>query len=103
MTAITVYRRTTVDDAYGDPKAASWDTFGTFDGKVGWGSPDESEQPSRKTVTTTRGVYIRATQPTGIDPRDEVEIEGVRYEIDGAVAEWGDPHRGTHFSVKAVS
>ena len=103
MTTIDVYRWTTTDDEYGDPQPAERELFGSFDGKVGWGNPDEPLEPGRNTVITNRTVYIRGDQPSGILATDQVEIDGVKYDVDGAVAEWGDPHKGTQFAVKAVS
>jgi len=103
MTTIDVYRATTVEDPYGDPQAGVWELWATFDGKAGWGNPDEPLAAGSNTVITNRTVYIRAAAPSGILASDEVEVDGTRYAIDGAVAEWGDPHKGTQFAVKGVS
>ncbi|MET0886251.1 MAG: hypothetical protein ABWX92_07345, partial [Mycetocola sp.] len=67
-----------------------------------WGNPNEVAEPGRNTVITNRSVYIRGDAPSGILSTDQVEVEGIRYDIDGAVAEWGDPHVGTQFALKAV-
>jgi len=102
VTAIKVYRVTTEEDEYGDPQPASWALWKTFEGKVGWGNPDEIAEPGRNSVITNRSVYIRGDAPSGIRASDQVDVDGIRYDIDGAVAEWGDPHKGTQFALKKV-
>lgn len=103
MTAISVYRAVTVKDEYGDPQPGVPVLWETFDSKVGWGNPDESAEPGRNTVITNRTVFIRGDVPSGIRSSDQVEVDGIRYDIEGAVAEWGDPHKGTQFALKAAS
>lgn len=103
MTTITVQRATVAEDIYGDPKPVSWSTWSTFEGEVGWGNPDESIEVGRNTVITNRTVLIRGAAPSGILSTDRVVIGGVTYDIDGAVAEWGDPHVGTQFAVRLAT
>ena len=103
MTTINVFRAEMVEDVYGDLQPGTPALWNTFDGKVGWGNPNESVEPGKNTVITNRTVYIRSTTPTGILSTDQVEIDGIRYDIDGKVAEWGDDHVGAQFAVKAAS
>jgi len=103
MTAIDVYRATTENDEYGDPKPADWSLWASFTGKVGWGNPDEPLEAGSNVVITNRTVFIRSSTESGIRASDRVRIAGIEYEIDGAVAEWGDPHVGTQFALKAAS
>lgn len=103
MTAIDVLRATTVNDEYGDPQPGAWAVWSSFSGKVSWGNPDEPLEAGKNTVITNRTVFIRSSAPSGIQPSDRVVIDGVTYDIDGAVAEWGDPHVGTQFALKAAS
>lgn len=100
MTDINIYRATVTDDIYGDPQPAVWSLWKTLNGKSGWGNSNESVAPGRNTVITNRTVYIRGIVASGILSTDQVEIEGIRYSIDGAVAEWG---AGTQFAVKKAT
>lgn len=99
MTAVTIFRATTEEDRYGDPKVESWSTHTSFEAKVGWESPDESNEPTKRTQVTKRTVFARGVKDTGILPTDEAEIDGVRFNIVGSIAEWPS---GTFFSVVAV-
>lgn len=103
MTGIKVYRAGTSEDEYGDTQPATWALWKTLDGQVAWGNPNEPLEAGRNTVITNRTVFIRGTAPSGIQASDEIEVDGIRYAIDGAVAEWGDPHVGTQFAVKAAT
>lgn len=105
MTQVDVYRASTTEDAYGDPQPGAWALWETFQGFVGWSNPEEPLQVGRNTVITNRTVYIRGTEPTGILATDQVEVEGVRYAIDGTVGEWvhKDTYIGAQVAIKAVS
>lgn len=103
MTAIKVFRATPVEDENGDTQPGDFELWKTFEGRAGWGNPDEAVEPGKNTVITSRTVLFRGAEPSGILPTDQVEIDGIRYNIDGAVGEWGDPHTGTQFAVKAVA
>ena len=100
MTTVVIFRATTEDDVYGDPQPATWGTLTTFDAKVGWETPDESKEPTRRSETTRRSVFARGLLGSGIRATDEAEIDGVRYKVDGTIAEWPS---GTHFVVEVVS
>tara|TARA_R110002051_G_scaffold1853_1_gene10148 strand:- start:13265 stop:13573 length:309 start_codon:yes stop_codon:yes gene_type:complete len=99
MTTVTIFRATTAEDEYGDPKPATWSQLLEFDAKVGWEKPDEASEPTRRTEVTRRAVFARGVRDTGIRATDEAEIAGVRYSIEGTIAQWPS---GTHFTVRAV-
>jgi len=99
MTAVKIFRATTTEDAYGDPKVATWTAQTPFEAKVGWEKPDESNEPTKRTVVTRRTVFARGVLGTGIRATDEAEIDGVRYSVVGSIAEWPS---GTAFSVEVA-
>jgi hypothetical protein len=103
VTEISVYRAATQRDAYNDPQDAAFVLFGAFEGDVSWTNPDEKVEPGRNTVIAARGVFIRTASSTGIRESDQVAIDGIRFAIDGMVAEWAHGGTiGTQFALKAV-
>lgn len=110
MTTATIRRAETVENADGDPVAGAFEDWKTFappsdEVFVAWGNPDEPLEVGRNTVITSRTVYIRTAEPTGILASDQVIIDGVEYAIEGTVAEWSDPdgYVGAQFAIRAVS
>jgi len=100
MTSVSIYRPTFSDDRYGDPKIDSTSLLTSFEAKVGWESPEESKEPTKRTEITRRTVFARGVHGTGIRATDEAAIDGVRFSIVGSIAEWPS---GTFFSVEVVS
>lgn len=77
---VTRYSPTTITDAYGDtvdgPLAQAGDPF------RGWLQTREIRESVTGVVTTQRTLYTRPSAPR-LTPKDEVEVEGLRYRIDG--------------------
>ncbi|TXK17403.1 hypothetical protein [Homoserinibacter sp. GY 40078] len=109
MTAIKVYRAPgATKDRWGDPQTpppSTWPVWATYFGDASWATGDESTEPTRRTITTRREVYIELSRPSGILTTDEVEVDGIRYRIDGTVAEWEEDgeHAGTHFRIEVAA
>lgn len=91
---ITVIRATPGGhDGYGDP-IASTETSHELDG-CAVAPRTSGDTPGRGRNGTIEGLTLYCPPGTDIQAGDQVEVSGIRYEIDGEIGVWASPFGGS--------
>lgn len=103
MAEIGLWRSVEVLDEYGDPVSGEFALVDTLEALYAPSNPAENVDVGRNQVITGGVVYVKTTVRPDIRSTDQVEVEGVRLDINGEIGHWDGPsgYKGCQFAVKA--
>ena len=88
---VSVYRGPVTQDEDGNPVRGPLVKTATFHALIAPEQASQSPSDTSQGVARQCTLYIRGSEPTGIQDADRLVVRGLRMRPDGPVLEWTDP------------
>lgn len=92
METIEVWRGSDTTDVDGNPIQGDPALVKTLQGLVAPTEHDDQTDDGGRPDTLAYTLYVRGSQPTGIQPTDLVKVRGQLLHVNGRPQVWHDPH-----------
>ena len=93
MAVVQVYRAPLKTDGYSDQVAGKPVATGDpLTGYYGPNNPSETVSPGEVVAAEGGAVYVRTEAAIDVLDTDELDVDGIRYKVDGVPRDWSGPH-----------